>query len=50
MEEQTLKKMVNFMLGSSRVPQKLWENPLLTANYNLKRVPHKKPGLIPFEL
>ena len=38
------------MLVSSRAPQNLWEEALLTANYILNRVPHKKLGLIPFKL
>jgi len=46
----TLKEMVNSMLVSSRAPQNLWGEALLTANYILNRVPHKKLGLIPFDL
>jgi len=43
--------MVNFILVSSENPQNLWGGEdLLTVNYILNRVPHKKLGLIPFEL
>ena len=38
------------MLVSSEAPQNLWGEVLLTANYILNRVSHKKLGLIPFEL
>ena len=43
-------KMVNSMLVSSGAPHNLWGEALLTANYILNRVPHKKLDLIPFEL
>ena len=42
-----LKEMVYFMLVSSGAPQNLWGEALLTANYILNRVPHKKLGFIP---
>ena len=42
--------MVNSMLVRSGGPQNLWGEALLTANYILNRAPHKKFGLIPFEL
>jgi len=42
--------MVNSMLVSSGAPQNLWGKALLTVNYILNRVSHKKLGLIPFEL
>ena len=45
----TLKEMVNSMIVSSGAPQNLWGEALLTVNYILNRVPHKKLGLIPFE-
>ena len=38
------------MLVSFGAPQNLWEEALLTANYILNKVPHKKLDLIPFEL
>ena len=38
------------MLVSSGASKNLWGKVLLTANYILNRVPHKKLGLIPFEL
>ena len=38
------------MLVNSGAPQNLWGEALLPANYILNRVPHKKLGLIPFEL
>ena len=50
MEEQTLKEMVNSILISSGAQQNLWGEAMLTANYILNRVTHKKLGLIPFEL
>ena len=49
-KNRTLKEMINSMLVSSEAPQNLWGEALLTANYILNRVPHKKLGLIPFEL
>ena len=49
-KNRTLKEMVNSMLVSSGAPQNLWGEALLTANYILNRVSHKKLGLIPFEL
>jgi len=49
-KNRTLKKMINSMLVSSEAPQNLWREALLTANYILNKVLHKKLGLIPFEL
>ena len=49
-KNRTLKEMVNSMLVSSRAPQNLWEKALLSANYILNRVSHKKLNLIPFQL
>src|SRR5262249_30774014 len=49
-KNRTLKEMVNAMLISSGLPQNLWGEAVLTANYLLNRVPHRKTGSIPYEL
>ena len=41
--------MMNAMLLSSNLPQNLWEEALLTTNYLLNRIPHKKSQNIPYE-
>ena len=46
-KNRTLKDMVNAMLISSGLPQNLWGEAVLIANFILNRVPHKKTGLIP---
>ena len=40
--------MVNFILISYGPPQNLWGKALLTVNYILNGVSHKKFGFIPF--
>ena len=37
------------MLISSGLPQNLWGEALLTANYLLNKIPHKKSQNIPYE-
>ena len=48
-KNRTLKEMMNAMLISSGLPQNLWGEALLTANYLLNRIPHKKSQNIPYE-
>ena len=38
------------MLVSSRAPKYFWGEAVLTANFVLNKVPHKKTFLTPFEL
>ena len=42
--------MMNSMLLSSGAPQNLWGEALLSANYILNKVPHKKTHKTPYEL
>ena len=42
-KNKTLKEMVNSMLVSSRAPQNLWGEALLTTNYILNRVLAQRP-------
>ena len=42
--------MMNVMLISLRLPQNLWGKALLSANYILNRLPHKKLDKTPYEL
>ena len=49
-KNRTLKEMMNAMLISSGLPQNLWGEALLSANYILNRLPHKKLDKIPYEL
>ncbi|KAL4038513.1 hypothetical protein IC575_002134 [Cucumis melo] len=48
-KNRTLKEMMNAMLISSSLPQNLWGEALLTENYLLNRIPHKKSQNIPYE-
>lgn len=49
-KNRTLKEMMNAMLISSGAPQNLWGEAILTANYILNKVPHKKLDKTPYEL
>ena len=48
-KNRTLQKMMNAMFISSGLPQNLWRETLLTANYLLNRILHKKSPNIPYE-
>ena len=41
-KNRTLKEMVNVMAISSNLPQNIWGEVILTANYLLNKVPKKK--------
>ncbi|RVW73229.1 Retrovirus-related Pol polyprotein from transposon TNT 1-94 [Vitis vinifera] len=49
-KNRTLKEMMNAMLLSSGLPQNLWGEALLFANYILNKMPHKKTLKTPYEL
>jgi len=49
-KNRTLKEMMNAMLISSGLPQNLWGDAILSANYILNKIPHKKTNLTPYEL
>ena len=49
-KNRTLKEMMNVILISSGLPQNLWEEALLFANYILNKVLHKKTRKTPYEL
>ena len=49
-KNRILKEMMNAMLISSGLPQNLWGEALLSANYILNRLPHKKLDKTPYEL
>ena len=49
-KNRTLKEMMHAMLISSGLPQNLWGAALLSANYILNRLPHKKLDKTPYEL
>ena len=42
--------MMNALLLSSGLPQNLWGKAILSANYILNRIPHKKINKSPYEL
>ena len=42
--------MMNALLLSSRLPQNLWGEVILSANYILNRIPQKKTNKFPHEL
>ena len=46
----TLKEMMNALLLSSGLPQNLWGEAILSENYILNRIPHKKTNKSPYEL
>ena len=49
-KNRTLKDMLNAMLISSGLPQNMWGEALLSANYVLNKLPHKKLDKTPYEL
>ena len=49
-KNRTLKDMMNAMLVSSGLPQNMWGEAILTANYILNIVPRKKLDKTPYEL
>ena len=49
-KNRTLKEMMNAMLTSSGVPQNLWGEALLSANYVLNKLPHKRLDKTPYKL
>ena len=42
--------MINCMLNSSGLPHNLWREALITANFILNRIPHKKSDKSPYEV
>ena len=42
--------MMNALLLSSGLPQNLWGEAILSVNYILNRIPHKKTNKSPYEL
>ena len=49
-ENRTLKEMMNVMLISSGLPQNMWGEVILFANYLLNKVPKKKAEKTSYEL
>ena len=49
-KNKTLKEMMNALLLSSGLPQNLWGEANLSANYILNRIPQKKTNKSPYEL
>ena len=49
-KNRTLKEMKNAMLISSGLPQNMWGEAILSANYLLNKVPKKKEEKTPYEL
>ena len=49
-KNRTLKEMMNALLLSSGLPQNLWGEAILSANYIPNRIPHKKTNKTPYEL
>ena len=49
-KNRTLKEMMNAMLTSSGLPQNLWGEALLSANYVLNKLPHRRLDKTPYEL
>ena len=49
-KNRTLKEMMNAMLISSGLPQNMWGEAILSANYLLNKVPKKKAEKTPYEL
>ena len=49
-KNRTLKEMMNAMLASFGIPQNLWGEALLSANYVLNKLPHKRLDKTPYEL
>ncbi|CAM8934624.1 unnamed protein product [Rhodiola kirilowii] len=49
-KNRTIKEMMNAMLLSSGLPQEMWGEAVLSANYLLNRIPRKKKDKSPYEL
>ena len=49
-KNHTLKEMMNAMLMSSGLPQNMWGEAILSANYLLNKVPKKNAEKTPYEL
>ena len=49
-KNRTLKEMMNALLLSSGLPQNMWGEAILSANYILNRIPHKKTNKFLYEL
>ena len=49
-KNHTLKEMMNAMLISSSLPQNMWGEAILSANYLLNKVPKEKVHKTPYEL
>ena len=49
-KNRTLKEMMNAMQISSGLPQNMWGEAILSANYLLNKVPKKKAEKTPYEL
>ena len=49
-KNQTLKEMMNAILGSYGLSQNMWGETILSVNYLLKKVPRKKEDKTPYEL
>ena len=49
-KNRTLKEMMNALLLSSGLPQYLWGEAILSTNYILNQIPHKKTNKSPYEL
>ena len=49
-KNRTLKEVMNALLLSYGLPQNMWGEAILSANYILNRIPHKKTNKSPYEL
>ena len=49
-KNRILKEMMNALLLSFGLPQNLWGETILSVNYILNRIPHKKTNKSPYEL
>ena len=49
-KNRTLKEMMNAMLISSGLPEEMWGEAILAANYLLNKIPRKKEDKSPSEL
>ena len=49
-KNRTLKEMMNAMLISSGLPQNMWGEAVLSANYLLNKIPRKQEDKTPYEL
>nr|AAK70407.1 pol polyprotein [Citrus x paradisi] len=49
-KNRTLKEMMNAMLISSGLPQNMWGEAVLSANYLLNKIPRKQENTTPYEL